>query len=127
MDPVAGIIYLLRDFAQAELGHFIFFAMAIGAGISLWLADPVIAKASVCAFIVGEMVDWALYTYTRRPLSDRLILSASLSAPLDTVVFLAMIGRLNILSLTIMTIGKIIGISLIWWLWRQSDNRRITS
>jgi queuosine precursor transporter len=121
MDPVAGIIYLLRDFAQAELGHAIFFAMGIGALLSLWLADPLIAKASVYAFMCGEIIDWAVYTYTQRPLRERLLLSASISAPIDSLVFLFVIGRMNVLALSLMTVGKIAGVWVIWRLWNYKQ------
>ena len=47
MDPVAGVVYLVRDFAQRELGHRVFYAMAVGAILSYFLSTPTIAYASV--------------------------------------------------------------------------------
>ena len=124
MDPIAGIIYLVRDFAQRELGHYIFVAMLACGVLSYFLATPQIAIASVSAFMVGEIVDWALFTFTKRPLKDRLLLSACLSTPLDTFVFLWGVDRLNILSMMVMSIGKFTGILLIYYGWRHRYERK---
>src|SRR5690348_7027339 len=70
-DAVVGFIYIVRDFTQREIKHYVFFAMLIGAGASYVLANHAIAIASVSAFIVGELVDWSVYTFTKRPLSQR--------------------------------------------------------
>ena len=115
MDPIAGIIYLARDFSQRELGHKkVFIAMFIGAVISFLFSDPFIAAASVAAFIVGELIDWGLFSFTKKPFSQRLLLSAMTSAPIDTMIFLGMLSRLNILAFSVMTLAKILGIYLVW-------------
>lgn len=121
-DLFVGFIYLLRDFAQREIRHYVIIAMAVGSAISYFMASPTIALASVSAFVVGELIDWAIFTWTKRPLSKRLILSASVSAPFDSTVFLAMIARLDWLSFTVMTLGKLVGVFLLWkgYLYRQS-------
>lgn len=116
-DILVGIIYLGRDFAQQELRHYIFLAMLVGAVLSYVLATPTIALASMSAFIVGELIDWALFTFTRRPLSQRLVLSAVVSSPFDSAVFLGVIGRLTPLPFFIMTFSKIMGVMLLWALW----------
>ena len=117
MDPVAGVIYLFRDFAQRELGHYIFVAMLIGAGLSFFLASHAVAIASVSGFVAGECIDWSVFTFTKKPLRDRLLWSASLSSPVDSIIFLYFIHRLNLLAVFIMTISKIAGILLIWSIW----------
>lgn len=117
-DAFVGCIYLVRDFAQREIKHYVFIAMMIGAGLSFFLASHGIAIASISAFIVGEMIDWAVYTFTKRPLSQRLIYSALLSAPVDTVIFLGVIHRLNWPGFSVMTIGKILGVILLWAMWK---------
>lgn len=113
-----GFIYIVRDFAQREIKHYVFVAMIIGGILSYALADKTIAIASVSAFIVGETIDWAVFTFTKRPLAKRLILSATLSAPVDSFIFLAVAGWLNWLSLTLMVIGKLVGVVILWWLWK---------
>lgn len=113
-DVMVGFIYLLRDFAQREIRHYVVIAMVVGSVISYFMASPEIALASVSAFVVGEMIDWAVFTWTKRPLSKRLILSASISAPFDSAVFLGMIARLDWLSFTVMTLGKLFGVFMLW-------------
>lgn len=117
-DIFVGSIYLVRDFAQREIHHYVFLAMLIGALLSFLLAGHAVAVASVSAFLVGEMVDWAVYTFTKRPLSTRLVLSACLSAPLDTAVFLYFMQRLNWVALVVMVFGKLIGVFVLWGVWK---------
>ena len=113
-DLMVGFIYLLRDFAQREIRHYVMIAMAVGSVISYFMANPTIALASVSAFVVGELIDWAIFTWTKRPLAKRLILSAAISAPFDSFVFLFVLGRLDWLSFTAMTVGKLVGVVLLW-------------
>ena len=118
-DVLVGLIYLVRDFAQREIKHYIFVAMLVGAGLSYELATHDIALASLSAFLVGEMIDWALFTFTKKPLSQRLLLSALVSSPFDSVVFLYVSGRLLWLPMTVMTLGKFVGVFSLWLIWRQ--------
>lgn len=119
LDPLVGLIYILRDFAQRELSHYVFAAMFIGAVLSYYLATAEIALASVSGFIAGELIDWAVFSFTGKPLEQRLLWSASLSAPVDSLVFLAVLGRLNGLAWLVMTIGKFLGVWLIYWCYRR--------
>ena len=121
MDAVVGIIYLFRDFAQRELGHYVILAMAIGAGLSYYLAEPSVAIASVSAFLVAETIDWLIFTFTGMPLSKRLLYSAGISAPFDSLIFLAILGRISLLGLIIMSVSKFIGVILIWFAWRLKN------
>lgn len=124
-DVMVGLIYLVRDFAQREIRHYIFVAMLVGAALSYFLASHDIALASVSAFLVGELIDWALFTYTRKPLSRRLLLSAIVSSPFDSIVFLYVSGRLYWLPVLIMTGGKFIGVLILWLLWKLNSQWRI--
>ena len=47
MTLVVGAIFILRDYAQREIGHKILGAMLIGAVLSYFMADPYIAVASL--------------------------------------------------------------------------------
>jgi uncharacterized PurR-regulated membrane protein YhhQ (DUF165 family) len=118
-DAFVGCIYLVRDFAQREIRHYVFIAMMIGAVLSFFLASHAIAIASVSAFVVGELIDWTVYTYTKKPLSQRLLCSAFLSAPIDTVIFLAVLHQLNWASFSVMALGKIIGVIILWMIWKM--------
>ena len=50
--PVAlavGFIFVVRDFAQREIGHKVLLAMLVGLVISYFMADPFVATASAAA------------------------------------------------------------------------------
>lgn len=118
-DFAIGIIYVFRDLAQRELKHYVFVAMFLGCLISYFLANKSVAIASISAFSVGELIDWSIYTFTKRPLSKRLLWSASISAPIDTGIFLYMINALNNAGFFVMIAGKITGVLFVWYLWRR--------
>ena len=40
MSLLVGFVFVLRDFAQKELGHKVLIAIAVGIGLSYLLADP---------------------------------------------------------------------------------------
>jgi hypothetical protein len=85
---VTGLVLVVRDFAQREIGHWIFGAMAAGLLFSSMTTPLNIVLASGAAFLVSEIVDWAVYTFTKRPLSQRILMSSMLAAPLDSAIFL---------------------------------------
>ncbi len=84
---VTGLILVVRDFAQREVGHAIFIPLVLGIAISFTMAPPNIALASAAAFAVSELVDWVIFTLSKRPLSQRVLISTFASAPLDTGIF----------------------------------------
>ncbi|MGE3769408.1 MAG: VUT family protein [Bdellovibrionales bacterium] len=90
---VAGLVYVIRDFAQNEIGRKrIFLAMGLAAFISYHLAAPALAIASVTAFALGELTDWAVYSFSKRPLSQRVLISSAIAVPVDTIVVLVGFG-----------------------------------
>ena len=88
MAIVTGLVLVVRDLAQREVGHYIFLPLLIGLTVAFVMAPPEIALASACAFAVSETIDWAIFTITKRPLSGRILWSCGISAPVDSVVFL---------------------------------------
>lgn len=122
-DIAVGFVYLLRDFSQREIKHYIIPAMLIGCGISYLLADKDVAIASVVAFFVGEFIDWGIYTFTKKPLSQRLLLSSVLSTPIDTLVFLHMVHMLNWAGFIVMSSAKILGALSLWMMWKMRDRK----
>jgi uncharacterized PurR-regulated membrane protein YhhQ (DUF165 family) len=121
MALVVGFIFVIRDYAQREIGHMVLPAMLLGGLISWLMATPAIALASVCAFFTGELMDWAVYTFTGRPFSQRVLLSSALSTPVDSVVFLSMVGLFSIPSVLIMTVSKMIGAVIVFYLVRRRE------
>lgn len=87
---VTGLVLVVRDFAQRELKHWIWGAMIVGLLLSTLTSWIQVVVASGLAFLVSETIDWAVYTFSRRPLSQRIMLSSLASAPLDQVVFIGL-------------------------------------
>ena len=84
------LVLVVRDFAQRELKHWIWGAMLVGLALSTLTSWITVVVASGLAFLVSETVDWAVYTFTRRPLSQRIMISSMASAPLDQIVFIGL-------------------------------------
>ena len=89
----AGAALILRDGVQRTSGkRSVLYAIAVGAAVSFFTSSPALAAASGIAFLVSELVDFAVFT----PLSNRLALavvaSSVVSAPVDTVLFLQIAG-----------------------------------
>ena len=87
-----GTVFITRDLCQRHIGHWCLLAMAFAGLLSYFLADPFVAIASVSAFAVSELADWLVYTLYKRPLADRILVSSSISVPLDSAVFLLILG-----------------------------------
>lgn len=87
---VTGLVLVVRDFAQREIGHRIFVAMLVGLALSTLTAWPVIVVASGVAFLISETADWAVYTFSKRPLSQRILISSAISAPIDQIAFIGL-------------------------------------
>ncbi|HEX8902101.1 VUT family protein [Vitreimonas sp.] len=85
---VTGLVLVVRDFTQRELKHWVWGAMLVGLVLSTLTSWITIVVASGLAFLVSETVDWAVYTFSKRPLSQRIMISSLASAPLDQVVFI---------------------------------------
>lgn len=118
---VVGFVFVVRDYAQRAVGHNVLWAMLAGGAASYFMAGPEIAFASVAAFLVGEMLDWAVYTYTGRPFSQRIILSSLVSTPVDSAVFLFLIQMAGISSILIMTLSKLAGALAVFLLLRRRE------
>tara|TARA_X000001388_G_scaffold63482_2_gene49450 strand:- start:1972 stop:2451 length:480 start_codon:yes stop_codon:yes gene_type:complete len=121
MSLIVGLIFIARDFAQREIGHKVIGAMAVGAIFSYLMADPFVAIASVIAFAISEMVDWGVYTYTKRPLRDRILLSSALGTPVDSAVFLLILGFFSPLGFLLMTLAKMLTAVILWWRLNNED------
>jgi uncharacterized PurR-regulated membrane protein YhhQ (DUF165 family) len=122
--PVAllvGLVFVARDFAQREAGHKVLLAMLVGMVISYFMASPFVATASAAAFLISELVDWAVYTYTKRPLSQRILFSSLLGAPVDSAVFLGLLSLLSPVGITAMTASKLVGAFIVWWMIRRRE------
>lgn len=109
--PVAllvGLIFVFRDFAQREAGHRVLLATGAGIVISYVMAEPRVAIASAAAFAVSETLDWLIYTITQRPFAQRVFLSSLIATPVDSIVFLHLIGALSATAVLLMTLSKMV-------------------
>ena len=120
---LVGFVFVIRDFAQREIGHFVLLAMLVGAGLSYVMADPAVAIASAAAFAVSELADWAVYSFTGKSLSERILYSSALGTPIDSAVFLAGIGFFSAAGVAAMTASKMIGALIVWWMIRRREAR----
>jgi hypothetical protein len=111
---VVGFVFVFRDFAQREIGHWVVIAMLVAGGISYFMSAPVVALASVTAFLISEAIDWAVYTFTRKPLSQRILLSSAVAVPVDTIVFLQMVGFFDWTAVVLVSAAKMLG-ALVFW------------
>jgi len=90
----AGLAIIIRDGVQMHTGRvWMLVAIIVGALVSAATATPAIALASGMAFVVSELVDWAVFTPLRpRSLPTAVLASSVVSAPVDTVLFLYLAG-----------------------------------
>jgi hypothetical protein len=109
-----GSIFVTRDFCQRAIGHWVLVPMAVGLALSYLLASPFVALASAAAFAVSESVDWIVFTITKRPLADRVLLSCGLSAPVDSVIFLSIVGALSPAALAAQIGSKLVAALVVW-------------
>ncbi|MBM3566878.1 MAG: VUT family protein [Alphaproteobacteria bacterium] len=120
---LVGFVFVVRDFAQREIGHRVIFAMLLAGAVSYVMASPAVALASVAAFLVSEFADWAVYSFTKRRFSERVLISSIVSTPIDSAVFLFLIGHLSFVGVAAMTLSKMAGALLVWWLVRRRESR----
>lgn len=126
VSPVAvivGLIFVARDFAQRAAGHMVIVAMLLATVISYLMADPFVAVASALAFATSEVFDWLLYTVTKKPFHQRVLISSLFSTPIDTAVFLYWIDGMSIGTFVLMVASKLIAAVAIY-AWYAADPKR---
>ncbi len=135
MTMVTGMVFVVRDFVQREMGHRVLLLMAMAVAWSFYYSWPVIALASGIAFAVSESVDWLLFSFTKYRLSTRILLSSALAAPVDTTIFLygADLAKqmelglepgnsLHIANWIVFIIGKMVGAVVVSHLIRRRED-----
>lgn len=126
---VTGLVLVVRDFAQREVGHRVLFAMLVALCLTVVLAGPELALASGLAFAISELVDWSLYTFTKYRLSTRIFLSSLIAAPVDSVMFLWLAesirsGQFTTTNVIMSVVGKLLGAIVVAWIVAQRENRQ---
>ncbi|WP_369167830.1 VUT family protein [Streptomyces sp. R28] len=87
---LVGLALVLRDLAREAAGRgAVLAAIAVGAALSWWLADPALAVASAAAFAVAESMDFAVYEPLRkRGLPVAMLASNAVGLLADSLIFL---------------------------------------
>lgn len=87
-----GIVFVLRDYVQREIGHKVLLVMLAACVISYFMASPVVATASLTAFLAAELADWLVFTVLPFDFHHRVLFSSVIGVAVDTLIFLPMIG-----------------------------------
>jgi len=114
MSLLVGFVFVLRDFAQKEIGHKILGLMAIGIIASYFLADPFVAFASAIAFAISEICDWAYYSVSKKSIKHRILISSAISTPIDSAAFMLIAGFFSWYGFAVMVGSKMLGAYLVW-------------
>lgn len=86
----AGLTFAVRDGLPR---YWTIAAVLVGAALSVWLASPQFALASGVAFAVSELADYAVYApLRRRSIGWVMLLSNTVGAVLDSLLFLSLAG-----------------------------------
>lgn len=123
VDLIVGFVFVVRDFAQRRVGHYVLLAMLAGIVISWLMVSPELALASAAAFAIGELADWGIFTATGKPFSQRILLSSLLGAPLDSLVFLTLVGLASPLAMCVQIVSKLSGALLVFYLVCRRERR----
>ena len=118
---VTGLVLVVRDFAQREIGHEVLIAMGLALFLTFVTSVGALALASGAAFLISELVDYAMFTFTKYKLSTRVLLSSAIAAPIDTTAFLYGASKIRDAQFTVPNVvmsvgGKMVGAVIIWWL-----------
>jgi uncharacterized PurR-regulated membrane protein YhhQ (DUF165 family) len=116
-----GFIFVARDYCQRQMGHWVVLPMLLGIGLSYVLASPFVALASAAAFAISETTDWLVFTITKRPLRDRVLWSCAASSPIDSAVFLHMVGALSLGLFLLSVASKMLAGLLVWMMLISND------
>ncbi|CAK9890986.1 MULTISPECIES: VUT family protein [Pseudomonas] len=122
-----GLVFILRDMVQTRFGHGALVAMLAALVLSYITSEPAIALASATAFAVSELIDWLVFTLTKRPLHDRLWLSSALSIPIDTFIFFGMIGALTPAVVGTAMASKFAGVTVVWLAMAWRARKRVVT
>ena len=125
---IVGFVFVLRDYAQREIGHKVLLATLL-AGLPVWyFAGPGLAVASLVAFLLSELTDWGVYSFTKRPLQNRILLSSLLSVPVDTFAFQHLAGYLTPAAFVTEVLSKAVGVAIVWYLLKlRVGNREVAA
>lgn len=113
----AGLALLARDYVHRYAGvPWVLAGIAFGGLLSWITTTPQLALASTIAFVGAELLDLGVFAaiYERLGMFGGALVSNIVSAPVDTVLFLAIAGfPLTLQSVTGQFIGKVLWATLV--------------
>lgn len=111
---VVGVVFVVRDYVQRRFGHYVILPMLAGCGLSYLMASPVVATASLTAFLLAELSDWGIYTLLRTEFHRRVLYSSMVGVLVDTCVFLPMVGFFSWGAVLVMWCSKMAAAIAVW-------------
>lgn len=121
-----GCVFVLRDYAQRSAGHHVLWAIFVACLISWWLGDPVVVVASVTSFAVSELLDYTIFTITKKPFHQRVVISSLFAVPVDSFIFLHMIGYASWGSIIAMSVSKFIASGILYVIYESRKRKDVT-
>ena len=121
-----GLVFVLRDYAQRAAGHHVLWAILVACGISWVLGDPVVVYASVASFAVSEMLDYAIFTITKKPFHQRVAISSLIAVPVDSALFLTLIGYASWCSIIAMSVSKFAASAVLYVIYEGRKRNGLT-
>jgi queuosine precursor transporter len=113
---LVGAVFVLRDYAQRHIGHRVLLATLLAGVLTYVMVDPAIAIASIVAFVISETADWAIYSFWKKPLQSRILVSSLVAVPLDTFAFQHLAGYLSPAAFSMEVLSKAVGVVIVWQL-----------
>jgi len=107
-----ALALVLRDYVQWASGKAVMLgALAVGVGVSYWVADSRIAVASAVAFAFSELVDFGLFTWIQPRWARAVLAGGLVGAVVDSALFLSIaFGSLSFLPGQVL--GKAYGVAI---------------
>lgn len=109
---LVGGTFILRDYAQREIGHRVLWATVAGAGLTA-LMSPGLAFASGVAFLASELLDWAVFSRWPGSFHSRVVASSIFGAPLDSALFMLLAGFFSWAGALVMALSKLVALVVI--------------
>ena len=125
---MVGLALVLRDIVQRRLGaKAALIAIAAGALLSGLLAPPAIVIASMAAFLLSELTDFAVYTPLQRNHFVAAVAASSIMGlVVDSIVFLQLaFGSLDFLTGQIIGKAWMVLLALPRMFWRRRRDERL--
>lgn len=85
-----GLTFSARDYVQRKHGKWGCWIWMVIAMVITFFFNRDIALASMSAFIISEFVDWLIFTYSKKPFNQRIILSNLFGTPIDSLIFVCL-------------------------------------